>query len=100
MTERKPRKRLYSHVTRSRFLHLEDALDIGKVRLFAGEYRKGHGATATVHHFLDLDDARVLLADLSWGKKVEFTDYKGSSSLGRSTKGTDNGDGPNLVSSR
>lgn len=79
MTKQNPRKRPYSHVTRSRFLHLEDALDIGKIRLFAGEYRKGNGASATAHHFLDLDDARVLLADLSWGKKVEFTDYKGTS---------------------
>lgn len=78
MTTRQPRKRLHSHVTRSRFLHLEDALDIGKVRLFAGEYKRGQGSNATVHHFLDLADARVLLADLSWGKKVEFTDYKGS----------------------
>ncbi len=94
MTDRQPRKRLYSHVTRTRFLHLEDALNIAKIRLFAGEYRKGSGASATAHHFLDLDDARVLLADLSWGKKVEFTDYKGTSSLGRSTKGTSNRDGP------
>ncbi len=78
MTTRQPRKRLYSHVTRSRFLHLEDALDIGKVRLFAGEYKRGRGSSATVHHFLDLADARVLLADLSWAKKVEFTDYKGT----------------------
>ncbi|MCP4536017.1 MAG: hypothetical protein GY832_02625, partial [Chloroflexi bacterium] len=84
MTQQQPRKRLYSHVTRTRFLHLEDALSIGKIRLFAGEYRKGNGASATAHHFLDLDDARPLLADLSWGKKVEFTDYKG----------TTNGDGP------
>jgi hypothetical protein len=81
---RQPRKRIYSHITRSRFLHLEDTLDIGKIRLYAGEYTKGQGARATVYHFLDLDDARVLLADLSWGKKAEFTDYKG----------TTNGDGP------
>ena len=90
MTTNRPRKRLYSHVTKTRFLHLEDALNIGdnasraKIRLFAGEYRKGGGATATAFHFLDLDDARVILSDLSWGKKVTFTDYKGST----------NGDGP------
>ena len=84
MSERTARKRLYSHVTRSRFLHLEDALEIGKIRLFAGSYRKGNGASATAFHFLDLEDARVIFSDLAWAKPVEFTDYKG----------TDNGDGP------
>ena len=39
------RVRLYSHVTQSHFLHIEDALAIGKLRLFAGNYRKGQGVT-------------------------------------------------------
>jgi len=69
---------LYSHITRSRFLHLEDALVISKVRLFVGEYQRGQGAKATAYHFLDLDDARVLLSDLSWAKPVDFADYKGT----------------------
>jgi len=84
MTERNPRKRIHSYITKTRFLHLEDALDIGKIRLFVGQYRKGNGASATAFHFLDLADARVLFADLAWAKPVEFTDYKGTS----------NGDGP------
>ncbi|MFQ6101767.1 MAG: hypothetical protein ACE5OS_11120 [Anaerolineae bacterium] len=35
MTEQPQRYRICSHLTRSRFLHVEDALGIGKVRLFA-----------------------------------------------------------------
>lgn len=30
------RVRIYEHVTQSRFLHIEDALGIGKLRFFAG----------------------------------------------------------------
>jgi hypothetical protein len=78
------RNRVYSHLTRSRFLHVEDALAIGKLRLFVGEYRRGKGASSTAFHFLDVDDARVLLSDLAWAKEVDFADYKG----------TTNGDGP------
>jgi hypothetical protein len=77
---RKPadRARIYAHFTPSQFLHLEDALAIGKVRLFAGTYARGQGAQATAFHFLDLDDARVLFSDLAQGKGVSFADYKGT----------------------
>lgn len=78
------RTRIYTHMTRSAFLHVEDALAIGKLRLFVGKYRRGQGAEQMAFHFLDVDDARVLLADLSWGKAVDFADFKGTS----------NGDGP------
>ena len=78
------RNRVYSHLTRLRFLHIEDALAIGKLRLFVGEYKRGKGASSTAFHFLDVDDARVLLSDLAWSKAVDFADYKGTS----------NGDGP------
>ena len=76
------RYRIYSHLTQSRFLHVEDALDIGKVRLFAGEYRRGEGAGAMVVHFIDLPDARVLFSDLAWGKAVDYVEYKGTSNGG------------------
>jgi hypothetical protein len=83
---RRPRKRIHSHVTKSRFLHLEDALDIGeditraKIRLFVGEYKRGQGARATAYHFLDLADARVLFSDLAWGKSADGfkPDFKGT----------------------
>ena len=73
------RYRIYSQITRSAILHLEDALDIGKVRLFLLSYRRGQGAKTTVDHYLDLADARVLAADLAQGRLSErFLDYKGS----------------------
>jgi hypothetical protein len=71
-------------MTRTRWLHLEDALEIGKVRLFAGQYKRGEGAKVTACHYLDLPDARVLFSDLASGKAVDFIEYKG----------TDNHDGP------
>jgi hypothetical protein len=73
------RNRVYSHMTRSRFLHIEDALSIGKLRLFAGEYRRGKGASSTAYHFVDVADARVLFSDMAWSKPVDFADYKGTS---------------------
>ncbi len=45
------RVRIYSHMTQSKFLHVEDALNIDKIRLFAGEYRKNSGMNAHGHHF-------------------------------------------------
>jgi len=83
MSEQTQRYRIYSHMTKSRFLHVEDALDIGKLRLFGGEYVKGEGATATAAHYLDLADARVLLNDLAWGKSVNYIEYKGSANGGQ-----------------
>jgi hypothetical protein len=79
------RKRVYSHLTRSRFLHVEDALGIGKLRLYVGEYRRGKGASSTAYHFLDVNEARVLFSDLAWAKPVDF---------GPDYKGTANGDNP------
>ena len=83
MTEQVRRYRIHSHLTRSRFLHVGDALDIGKVRLFAGEYRRGQGASVTAVHYLDAADARVLLSDLAWGKSVDYVEYKGSTNNGK-----------------
>lgn len=81
----RPHYRIYSQVTPSAFLHVEDALAIGKLRLFAGRYEKGKGASATAHHYLDLDDARLLFTDLAAGKvpvtdekEQAYVEYKGS----------------------
>jgi len=43
------RVRIASHVTQSRFLHVEDSLQLGKVRLYAGNYRRNAGASALRH---------------------------------------------------
>ena len=85
MTEQAQRYRVYSHITKSRFLHIEDALDIGKIRLFAGDYQKGKGAKTLAVHYLDVADARVLLNDLAWGKAVDYCEFKGSANGGEPT---------------
>ena len=73
------RPRIYSEITRSVILHVEDALDIGKVRVFLLSYKRGQGASATAAHYLDVEDARVLAADLAQGRLSEkFTDFKGT----------------------
>ncbi len=76
------RPRIYSEITRSVILHVEDALDIGKVRVFLLSYKRGQGASATAAHYLDVEDARVLAADLAQGRLSEkFTDFKGTANV-------------------
>ena len=73
------RPRICSEITRSLILHVEDALDIGKVRIFLLSYQRGQGASATAAHYLDVADARVVAADLADGRlPSKFTDFKGS----------------------
>ena len=85
MSEQVERFRIYSHMTRTKWLHVEDALDIGKLRLFAGSYQKGQGAKATAIHYLDLADARVLFNDLAWGKSADYCEFKGTANGGEPT---------------
>ncbi len=78
--EKKTHPRIYTQITRSAILHIEDALAIGKVRLFMISYQRGQGAKATAAHYLDVEDARVLAFDLAvrGALPARFTDYKGS----------------------
>jgi hypothetical protein len=81
------RVRIYSHVTQSRFLHIEDALKIGKLRLFAGNYRRGQGMAENGHanHFIDLADARVIFHALAVAEQnFSHKEYKGTPPQGRS----------------
>lgn len=72
------RTRLFSHLTKTRFLHIEDALANGrKLRFFVGSFERGHGANVTAYAFLDVDDARVIMSDLSWGRPVDYLEYTG-----------------------
>lgn len=75
-----PRRRIHSHMTRSTFFHIEDAFGLKppKLRVFAGQYKSGDGATGTAYHFIDLADARVLFSDLAAGRQTVFEDFKGS----------------------
>ncbi len=64
-------------MTKTRFLHIEDSLVQKKLRFFVGSFERGQGMNATAYAFLDLEDARVVLSDMSWGKVVDFADFKG-----------------------
>src|SRR5690606_19629838 len=73
------RVRIHSHVTQSRFLHIEDALGIGKIRLFAGMYRRGEGLQQHAHHFVDIADARVVFGALARAEPdFDYREYKGT----------------------
>ena len=77
MTERpqgrktRDRYRIHTEITRSAILHVEDALDIGKLRLLLFRYKRGKGAQASASHYLDLADARVLCFDLAEGRLAQ-----------------------------
>ncbi|TET54121.1 MAG: hypothetical protein E3J64_02430 [Anaerolineales bacterium] len=73
-----PRKRIGSHMTASKWLHVADALEIGKLRIFAGNYARGSGASVMTVHHVDLDDARVLFQDLAIGRDPAYKEFKGS----------------------
>jgi hypothetical protein len=78
------RVRLYSHVTKTRFLHIEDSLSIGKVRLFAGAYVRSRGMTSHTNHYLDLADARVIFQALMNGEQeFNYKEYNGTPNQGR-----------------
>jgi len=70
--------RIYEYVTNKNYFNIDDALTIGKLCLAAGNYRPGEGASSKTAAYLDANDARPLMADLSWGRPVKFTDFKGS----------------------
>lgn len=46
--------RFFTQVTQRTFFHVEDALSIGKLRLIAGEYTKGAGASKRVYCYLNI----------------------------------------------
>ncbi len=75
------RVRIYSHITQSRFLHVEDALGLGmgKLRLFAGTYSRGQGMTAYANAFVNIADARVIFDALARGEQgFSYKEYKGT----------------------
>jgi hypothetical protein len=72
------RTRIFSHITKTRFIHIEDALANGKkLRFYVGSFERGQGATGTAYAFLDIDDARVIMNDLAWGRAPDFVGFGG-----------------------
>lgn len=74
--------RIFERVTNKNYFNVDDALSIGKLCLSAGNYTPGQGANSKTAVYLDADDARPLMADLSWGRPVKFADFKGSTKNG------------------
>ncbi|MFW6097985.1 MAG: hypothetical protein ACOC9Z_07905 [Chloroflexota bacterium] len=73
------RVRIHSHMTKSRFLHVEDALGIGKIRLFAGTYARKRGLIQHSVHFVDIADARTVFAALARAQSdFNYREYKGT----------------------
>jgi hypothetical protein len=62
------RVRIASHITQTRFLHVEDALAIGKLRLFGGNYRQRQGTSSYANAYVDIADARVVFDALARGE--------------------------------
>lgn len=83
MTPETPR--IFEYITKSTWLHFEDALQIGKLKLFAGKYQNGAGASDTAAHYLDDAAARPILHDMLWSKQIETKDYKGQTKQGQTT---------------
>ena len=78
MTEQREHHRIHTIFTRSRFLHVEDALEIGKIRLFAGQYQAGQGMNGHAIHYMDVDDARVVFLDLLNWTLEKYMEFKGN----------------------
>lgn len=85
MTSQHQNHRIYEYITKSTFANFEDALEIGKLKIFAGEYTNGSGAKKTLTHFVDTHTARPLLLDMQWAKPIETKDYKGQTKSGTTT---------------
>ena len=77
--------RIEEYMNKTTWLHFQDVLAIGKVQLFAGSYRKGQGSDLSLSHYIDALTIRPLLHDLSWGKAVNFVDFKGTAAEGGAT---------------
>lgn len=52
-------------MTRSAWLHVQDAIEIGKFRLYIGNYKPGQGAKAQAAAYIDVDALRVVFQDLA-----------------------------------
>ncbi|HSH02599.1 MAG TPA: hypothetical protein VLL52_08790 [Anaerolineae bacterium] len=77
------RARVFSYLTRHSFLHIEDALAIEKIRLFAGFYRRGQGVEKHGYHFMDVADVRVVFDALARGEVgFVYREFKGSGGEG------------------
>ncbi len=72
-------KRILTFTRKTRILHVEDALDIGRLRVEIYRYQRGEGAQANVEHYLAYTGALPLFTDLANGTlSAPYTEQKGS----------------------
>lgn len=68
--------RIISHRTQRRILHIEDVLDIGKIRFELWEYARGTGAKASVEAYLDVHIARLMATELAAGRLEDMDGHR------------------------
>ena len=68
--------RIISHRTPRRILHIEDVLEIGKLRLEIWDYARGSGAKASAEAYLDLHTARLLATELAGGRLEDMDGHR------------------------
>jgi hypothetical protein len=77
MAQYKPRNlRIIRHVTKNRILDIQDALEIGKLRIELVDFEAGAGAKLSVEHYAEPDSLALICYDIlqrhPWEKYVEF----------------------------
>lgn len=60
--------RIYTHTTKNRILHIEDALEIGQIRFDFYAFRQGQGTTAQAEAYVEVDEARLLFDQMRTGR--------------------------------
>ncbi len=68
--------RIISHRTQRRILHVEDVLDIGKIRFELWDYARGTGAKASVEAYLDVHTARLMATELAAGHLEDMDGHR------------------------
>jgi hypothetical protein len=76
--------RIISHRTQRRILHIEDVLEIGKIRFELWDYARGSGAKASVEAYLDVHTVRLLASELAAGR---LDDMDGHQEMGGGVAG-------------
>ena len=76
MNERN-RFRIYEHMTQTRWLHVEDALDIGKLRAHAEYHLLGRAALDVLGNVFGHDHAARAHHDGAFDRVLKFADVAG-----------------------
>lgn len=72
------RVRFFSQVTQRTYFHIDDALAIGKLKLVAGSYTRGQGASVQVYCYVELYEFLADMHGILRGKVVPRKAFTGS----------------------